>query len=141
MTGALIVSADGMRVYIRLRRGILGYTQQTFAKAIETPYATYRDYEGGSTHELKAGSFARAVDVLSIPLEHIKRLGKKEVTVEEAERLAGQSINLKAKAVADQVSDYDVDIAVRFIDSLEENPDILARLRQMLKDSGDEDAA
>lgn len=145
MFGDLAVTVNAMRVYLRSRRELLGYTQETFASALGVPYPTYRDFEGGATKELKAGLFARAVDVLGIPIEHIKKLGNKETTVEEAEQLSKQILSegsyRRATEIADQVPDIDVAAVVRLIDSLEENPDMLARLRQLLKDSGDGDGS
>lgn len=64
--GVSPVSADAMRAYIRLVRTELGYTQEGFARAIGSPYPTYRDYESGETKDLKANAFARAVDILNI---------------------------------------------------------------------------
>lgn len=132
-----------MRVYIRSRRDLMGYTQETFADALGVPYPTYRDFESGSTKELKASMFARAVDVLNIPIEHVKKLGRKETTSEEAESLSRQILSegsyKMATTVAEQINDIDVVVAIRLIDTLEENPDVLARLRQMLRGSGDGD--
>ena len=81
------MSADAMRAYIRRRRDLLGYTQEGLAKAIGVPYPTYRDFESGATRELKASLFARVVEILNIPIEHIKKLGK-EISLDEAGQLA-----------------------------------------------------
>lgn len=76
-----------MRAYIRRRRGLMGYTQESLAEAIGAPYPTYRDFESGATYEIRAGLFARLVDVLNIPLDHIRKLSR-GISVDEASDLA-----------------------------------------------------
>lgn len=82
------MSDEGLRAYIRARRESEGLTQEGFAKAIGLPYPTYRDWESGATQEMKARPFARAIEVLRIPIKHVTRLGQPDVTSDEAQRLA-----------------------------------------------------
>jgi transcriptional regulator with XRE-family HTH domain len=135
--GVLTVSADSLRVYIRLRRDLFGYTQETFARAIDIPYPTYRDYEGGATKELKASAFARAVDVLNIPNEHIKTLGKRDTSDEKAVELANQEIQARAEAIADHVPLDERSRALEIVRQLRSDPKALRELRRALNDVDD----
>lgn len=128
--GGLIVSSDGMRAYIRRRRKLYGYTQVSFSKAIGEPHSTYRDFESGSTDELKAGPFARAVEILNIPIEHIKKLGKLETDIAEAARLASEGVTQKqiaaiesrAQQDAATMDDAELDRTLDMLDQLRVDP-------------------
>lgn len=132
----LAVSADAMRVYIRLLRTELGYTQESFAKAIGSPYPTYRDYESGETRDLKASPFARAVDILNIPLDHIKKLGKVGVGVEEATELANKRLQVRAEIIASEVTPETKTNALEIVRQLREDPDALRELWKSFVDAG-----
>ena len=132
--GDYVVLADSLRAYIKVRRDLFGYTQERFEKTIGTPYPTYRDYEGGATKDLKASAFARAVDVLNIPSEHIKVLAQKETGVEEAARLANEQLQARAEALADSVPVQERLTAVEFVRQLRSDPALLRELRELLAD-------
>jgi transcriptional regulator with XRE-family HTH domain len=130
------VSADAMRAYIRRRRGLLGYTQEGLASAIGMPHSTYRDYESGSTQELKAGLFVQIVGLLNIPLEHIKRLGK-QITVAEADQLAYEWLTRTERDEIDRfaasIADDQVAHALALIEQLQADPSAILRLRGYLE--------
>lgn len=133
--GVATVSADAMRTYIRRRRGLLGYTQESLASAIGMPHSTYRDFESGATQELKAGLFARIVDTLNIPLEHIKKLGR-EISADEAHRLAAEVLTPqdreRIKQLAASVPDDQVAEVLARIEELRSDPLALARLNSRI---------
>lgn len=126
----LAVPGDVMRSYVRVRRKLLGYTQKSFAQALDVPYPTYRDFESGETGEMKAGLFARIVDKLNIPVEHIRRLGVETLTLAEASSLAGQALTVqqiaaleaRARADAGAMSDVELDRTLKMFDELKDDP-------------------
>jgi transcriptional regulator with XRE-family HTH domain len=151
-SGVLAVSGDSMRAYIRRRRDLLGYTQESLAKALGVPYPTYRDFESGATQELKAGLFARVVDVLNIPIEHIKKLGKLETDTAEAGQLAGElltqeqvaAIQERARLDAASMSDVELDRTLEMFERLKADPQKYGEWvgygRRLLEELGDASA-
>lgn len=146
------MSGDSMRAYIRRRRDLLGYTQESLAKALSVPYPTYRDFESGATQELKAGLFARVVDVLNIPVEHIKQLGKREFSTADADQLAGElltadqvaAIQERARTDAAGMTDAELDRTLEMFERLRSDPQRYGEWvgygRRLLEELGDGDA-
>ena len=109
-SGVAIVSSDAaIRAYIRARRKAVKLTQEIFARAIGLPHSTYRDWESGSTQEMKARPFARAAAILHIPMGHMQLLGDPKADPDQAMFLAGDRIPLPPDPELDAVIAEELD--------------------------------
>jgi transcriptional regulator with XRE-family HTH domain len=90
---AVIVPTDeAIRAYVRARRKVVKLTQEAVAAKIYLPHSTYRDWESGSTQEMKARPFACIISVLKIPMTHIRALGNPDADPSEVRNLANEPV-------------------------------------------------
>lgn len=141
------VPSDVLREYVRVRRKHFDYTQKTFALALDVPLSTYRDFESGATVEMRAGLFARVVDKLKIPIEHVRRLGTAVLTIDEAKKLASEqvaAIEAHARTDASKMTDTELERTLKMFDELKNDPlrygEWLGYGRRLLEEVSDDSA-
>ncbi|MEI8167011.1 MAG: helix-turn-helix transcriptional regulator [Chloroflexales bacterium] len=85
------MSADALRGYIKRLRVERGVTQAEIAERIRMPLPTYKDWERGSTKDLKTPYMLRAVQFLRGSFEQIVGLSD-AATVEDGANLARERV-------------------------------------------------
>lgn len=114
------MSEAALRAYVRARRKQAQYSQPIMAQMLGVPYATYRDYEGGVTKDLRGSLLLRVIDLFDIPSHHLRLLAKPTMTAERAEALA--------------LEKPEPSMVLAFLRELRNTPGAVAELRRILKE-------
>lgn len=134
--GAVKMSADGLRAYLRTLRIGQGVTQEVLAKQMRIAPRTLVDYELGATAEMKTSPYHRAVSFLHGSIKHIQDIIDRDLGAEDGRAIAQEWIDAK-RAEAKAMTDQEIVTRLAVLDKkLEEalarikyDPELVAQLR------------
>lgn len=137
----MTMSTAAAGAYLEVLRKHMHLSREKVAKQLKTSRSQIERIEGGigETRTTQLVAFARFVQG---KVDEVVALLDADRTVEDGQRQAQELIDARAKRIADQVPDAEVPDALRIIQELRANPEMLRELRDLLRaDDAEADGA